>query len=190
MSAALAARTTIVFPYGSTPGVTPMRGGFIKQSIKLQRRKLSVNTMKINHLTPSFREGLLLAVLLTTAGWLQAQPVPNWEAFHDHSPGALTSPNATGGKLRVTGDTAILKKFESGEDLSAVVTVEAEGVPDDFGARGGALNEGSPARVLFDGKVDLSNDFLPGVHADVKITLVFSGLDPSSIQPGGSLVAG
>src|SRR6185295_5564140 len=100
--------------------------------------------------------------------------VPNWEAFNDYSPGPLTHANATGYKLRIDADGGILKDFATGLDLPVSVTVETEGgSPDDFGARGGLPVAGSPARLLFDGKVDLENGGIPGVRATVKLTLVF-----------------
>ena len=121
------------------------------------------------------------ALWAATALTLQAA-APNWEAFHDYAAGGGTSPNATSGQLRTTGQTAILRNIETAEDLSAIVTVETEGgTPDDFGARNGGPDAGSPASLLFDGKVDLANDGIPGVRATVKLTLVFSGLDPSKL---------
>ena len=125
---------------------------------------------------------LALAAWLSLSSLLQAQSKPNWEAFNDYSSSALTSPNATGYKLRTAGDYGPLRNFETADDLSVTVAVENEGgTPDDFGARGGALNAGSPALKLFGGKVDLANDGLPGVRALVKLTLVFSGLDPTKV---------
>ena len=125
---------------------------------------------------------LCLAVLLSLSSIARAQSTPNWEAFNDYSPSALTSPNATGYKLRTAADYGPLRNFETAEDLAASVSVENDGgTPNDFGARGGALNAGSPARKLFDDKVDLANDGLPGVRAAVKLTLVFSGLDPTKV---------
>ncbi|MBM3846069.1 MAG: hypothetical protein FJ405_07280, partial [Verrucomicrobia bacterium] len=105
---------------------------------------------------------------------------PNWEAFHDYGPGAGTSPSASRGMLRTAGQTYVLLNIATGEELAAVVTAETEGgTPDDFGARGGAPGVASPAHLLFDGKVDLSNGGLPGVRQAVKLTLAFTGLDPA-----------
>ena len=124
----------------------------------------------------------LARVFLGLMAWLslssivQAQSIPTWEAFNDYSSSGLTSPNATIYKLRTAGDYGPLRDFATADDLAVTVAVENEGgTPDDFGARGGALDAGSPARKLFDGKVDLANDGLPGVRAAVKLTLVFSG---------------
>jgi hypothetical protein len=114
--------------------------------------------------------------------WASAQSTPIWEAFNDYSPGGLTAPNATGYKLRVPGEGGILKNYATAEDLLVMVMVENEGgTPDDFGARGGAPAAGSPSMQLFGGKVDLSNDGLPGVHETIKLTLVFTGLDPGKL---------
>ena len=131
---------------------------------------------------------LLARVFLGLMAWLslssivQAQSIPNWEAFNDYSSSALTSPNATGYKLRTAGDYGPLRNFETADDLAVTVSVENEGgTPDDFGARGGALDAASPSRKLFDGKVDLANDGIVGVRATVKLILVFSGLDPTKV---------
>ena len=105
---------------------------------------------------------------------------PNWEAFNDYSVGGLTSFNATSYKLRIDFEGGVLKNYATGDDLPVSVFVETEGgAPDDFGARGGAPAAGSPAMLLFGDKVDLTNDGLPGVHELIKLTLVFSGLDPT-----------
>lgn len=124
----------------------------------------------------------LLSLVWLGTGFSLSAATPNWEAFHDYGPGPTTSPNATTGKLRIAADAVpAMRNIETGEDLVASITVETEGTPDDFGARGGAPALGSPARLLFDGKVDLSNDGIPGVHVDIKLTLLFSGLDPSKV---------
>jgi hypothetical protein len=123
-----------------------------------------------------------VASILWVATALTLQAAPNWEAFHDYTAGTGTSPNATSGQLRTAGSTAILRNIETSDELPAIVTVEAEGgTPDEFGARNGGPDAGSPASLLFDGKVDLSNDGIPGVRATVKLTLVFTGLDPSKL---------
>ncbi|MBL9168635.1 MAG: hypothetical protein JNN07_12900 [Verrucomicrobiales bacterium] len=123
-----------------------------------------------------------IASILWIAATLSLHAAPNWEAFHDYATGPGTSPNATAGQLRTTGQTATLRNIETADDLPVIVTVEAEGgTPDDFGARNGGPNAGSPASLLFDGKVDLTNDGIPGVRSTVKLTLIFSGLDPSKV---------
>src|SRR6185503_10349104 len=105
-----------------------------------------------------------------------------WEAYNDYSTGPLTHANATVYKLRIDADGGPLKDFATGLDLPVSVLVETEGgTPDDFGARGGAPDAGSPAMQLFDGKLDLANDGIPGVRETVKLTLVFSGLDPAKV---------
>lgn len=63
-----------------------------------------------------------------------------------------------------------------------LVTVESDNnaVPDDFGANS-PVNAGSPADLLFKGKVTIGNDGLPGVRSSshMKLTLNFVNLDPT-----------
>ena len=116
------------------------------------------------------------------SGAAQAQTAIFWEAFNDYAPTpGVTSDFATGYELRDAGSGGALKNIATGEDLAATVLVVLEGsVPDAFGANA-QVNAGSPADILFNGKVDVGNDGLPGIHASnaTKLTLSFSGLDPS-----------
>jgi hypothetical protein len=126
-----------------------------------------------------------------------AQSTIRWEAFNDYRPtDGVTSPNATGYDLRVSGDGGVLKDIKTGADLKAAVevVVEGDGTPDDFGANS-QVNPGSPADILFKGKVNIGNDGLPGIrnNLNTKLILKFSGLDPSkrykfrgTVSRGGS----
>lgn len=122
------------------------------------------------------------ALLLLSSHLTLAQPKILWEAFNDHRPSDLTDPNATGYDMRVTDDGGILRNIATGEDLPASMTVLAEGdlLPDDFGANS-PVNAGSPADKLFAGKVDVGNAGITGLRssANIKITLKFTGLDPT-----------
>jgi hypothetical protein len=140
------------------------------------------NSMNTSSRSVTLKACVFLASLISLSDFSHAQPTILWEAFNDYSPGPLTHTNATGYKLRIDADGGILKNFATGLDLPVSVLVETKGgSPDDFGARGGAPDAGSPAMQLFDGKVDLANDGLPGVRETVKLTLVFSGLDPAKV---------
>src|SRR6186713_3370724 len=85
-----------------------------------------------------------------------AQPAILWEAFNDYRPSDLTSPNATTYDLRVTDEGGVLKNIQTGADLEAsvIVVVEGDADPDNFGANS-QVNPGSPADLLFKGKVDI-----------------------------------
>ncbi|MCI0536809.1 MAG: PA14 domain-containing protein [Verrucomicrobiales bacterium] len=125
---------------------------------------------------------LKLGALVSITTLAYAQPAILWEAFNDYRPGDLTSPNATTYDLRVTDDGGVLKNIQTGADLEASVIVVPEGdaLPDDFGANS-PVNPGSPADLLFNGKVHVGNDGLPGLRssANIKLILNFNGLDPS-----------
>src|SRR5262245_37359253 len=138
--------------------------------------------MNTSSFSVPIRAYFYVAAFISFSGFCHVQTAALWEAFNDYSPGPLTHTNATGYKLRIDADGGVLKNFGTGNDLPVSVVVETEGgSPDDFGARGGAPDAGSPAMQLFDGKVDLANDGLPGVRATVKLTLVFSGLDRTKV---------
>jgi hypothetical protein len=106
-----------------------------------------------------------------------------WEAFNDHRAGVSTSPNATVWEMRGTGSGGALKDIATGADLTATMTVEEEGLSDDFGANG-APNTGSPADVFFTGKCTIGGvgaDGIPGVRSSTAtmIRLRFSNLNPA-----------
>ncbi len=106
-----------------------------------------------------------------------------WEAFNDYRPtDGVTSPNATGYDLRVTDDGGGLRDIATGADLPVFVYVIVDGdlTPDDFGANS-PVNAGSPADLLFQGKVDIGNAGIPGVRASGNTVLIlnFSGLNPA-----------
>ncbi len=106
-----------------------------------------------------------------------------WEAFNDYRPtDGVTAPNATGYDLRINDDGGVLRDIVSGADLpvSVIVVVEGDAVPDDFGANS-PVNAGSPADLLFRGKVDIGNSGIPGVRASsiTKLILRFTGLNPA-----------
>ena len=125
---------------------------------------------------------LKLVTLVFATTLCSAQPTILWEAFNDYRPSDLTSPNATTYDLRVTDEGGVLKNIQTGADLEAsvIVVVEGDADPDNFGANS-PVNAGSPADLLFKGKVDIGNDGLPGLRssANTKLILNFSGLDPS-----------
>jgi len=116
----------------------------------------------------------------------------NWVAFNDHTPGTTagwaTSPNATAYNMRgVSGGNAgtvlsgSLKDITTGTSVPAVLTSSAVGTPDDFGSSG-YPNAGTPAYVLFNGKVDLGNSqSMIGIRSSSgsRQILTFSNLDPS-----------
>ncbi|MBI1840743.1 MAG: Ig-like domain-containing protein [Verrucomicrobia bacterium] len=142
--------------------------------------------MKTPYSPIALRAWLCGAALLSLVGTASSQPARLWEAFNDHHPNAnpdLTSPNATGYSMRVNKDGGILRDIQTGEQLAAgfFVSVESDGnaAPDDFGADA-EPDPGSPADLLFKGKVDIGNDGLPGLHAltHMKLILNFYGLDP------------
>lgn len=125
---------------------------------------------------------LLATGLVLKLGSAVAQTTPVWEAYNDYAPvPGTTSDFATGYELRLLDSGGPLRNIATGEDLSASVFVVLEGTdPDGFGANS-PVNAGSPADKLFSGKVVIGNDGLPGVRASggTKLSLVFSGLDPS-----------
>ena len=143
--------------------------------------------MKTTQPLVALRAWLCGAVLLAFIGTASSQPARLWEAFNDHHPNTnpeLTSPNASVYSMRINKDGGILKNIETGEALAAgfFVSVESDGnvAPDDFGANG-EPDAGSPADLLFKGKVDVGNDGLPGIRASahMKLILNFYGLDPA-----------
>lgn len=111
-----------------------------------------------------------------------AQTVTSWIAFHDHRPGDLTDPNATGFDIRLTGNGGFLKDFATGAQLPVEVVVTSTGTsaPDDFGATA-YPDFGSPASDYFDGKVDIGNPGTIGLRnsAGSTVLLTFKNLDPS-----------
>ena len=129
--------------------------------------------------TLAFKLGALFFSVTTLS---YAQPAILWEAFNDYRPSDLTSPNATTYDLRATDDGGVLKNIQTGADLEAsvIVVVEGDAIPDDFGANS-PVNPGSPADLLFNGKVDIGNAGLPGIRssANTKLILNFTGLDPA-----------
>ncbi len=129
---------------------------------------------------------------------LQGQNTILWEAYNDYRPTEnITHANVSGYDLRTTDDGGPLINFATGSELSASVYVELGGdgdEPDDFGASS-PFNEGSPAFELFDGKVDHTNEGLPGLRASqgTELILHFQNLDPTkrynfrgSVSRGGS----
>ncbi len=128
---------------------------------------------------------LILASLLglPLLGW--SQPSILWEAFNDHRPSeAGTSPNASTWDMRAADEGGFLRKIDNGADLAAsfLVSVEGDAAPDNFGANS-PVNAGSPADILFKGKVDVGNDGIPGVRssAKTKLILTFNGLNPARL---------
>ncbi|MGE4181934.1 MAG: hypothetical protein AB7J34_19080 [Limisphaerales bacterium] len=126
---------------------------------------------------------LTLSVCLLVPGVTGSAATVFWEAFNDYRPtDGITSPNATGYDLRVTDDGGILRDIATGADLpvSVYVVVEGDLTPDDFGANS-PVNAGSPADLLFQGKVDVGNSGIPGVRASGNTSLIlnFSGLNPA-----------
>ena len=121
------------------------------------------------------------AILMMLGGTAIGQTEVLWEAYNDYRPTeGVTHPNATDYDLRITDDGGILKNFATGSELDVYVAVlsEGDGEPDNFGANS-PVNEGSPADLLFGGKIDVGNEGLPGLRAsnNVTLNLIFSGLD-------------
>jgi hypothetical protein len=74
--------------------------------------------MKTSSRFLSFKSSISLLFLFLFAPFISAQPVIRWEAFNDHRPSDLTSPNATGYDMRVTGDGGVLKDIKTGEGVA------------------------------------------------------------------------
>ncbi|MFT4641660.1 MAG: hypothetical protein ACI8T1_005003, partial [Verrucomicrobiales bacterium] len=122
-------------------------------------------------------------VLYMLGGLANAQNTVLWEAFNDYRPTeGVTHENVSGHDTRVVDDGGPLINFETGAELpvSILVTANGDGVPDDFGAIT-APNAGSPADLLFAGKVDNANEGLPGLRggSNALVELTFTGLDPT-----------
>ena len=135
--------------------------------------------MKLPRSFVRLRTWLGLAVLLSVTDHLAAQPAILWEAFNDHNPTVgVTSPNATSYDMNKSGAEGFLKDIVTGDDVTAYLVVSTEGNQgDNFGANS-KVNVGSPAYKLFNGKVDIGNDGIPGLRGTtLKIVLTFSGLD-------------
>ncbi|MDA1272902.1 MAG: hypothetical protein O2960_02455 [Verrucomicrobia bacterium] len=136
--------------------------------------------MKTLRLSAAKSVFFLLAGFVSLIVSATAQPTVLWEAYNDHRPSELTHPNVTGYDLRVLDDGGTLVNFKTGTLLNATVFVISESSPDDFGANS-PVNAGSPADLLFSGKVDIGNSGLPGLRnsTDVSLVLLFEGLDPT-----------
>jgi hypothetical protein len=120
-----------------------------------------------------------VSALLTASASAQV----NWEAYNDHRGGAFTAANTSIIEMRGAGVTGPLRNFATGADLTATMSVEEEGLSDDFGANG-APNPGSPADTFFTGKCTIGGagaDGIPGVRSSTTtmIRLRFSNLDPT-----------
>lgn len=136
--------------------------------------------MKTRRLSAAKSVFFLLAGFVSLIVSATAQPTVLWEAYNDYRPSELTHPNVTGYDLRVLDDGGTLVNFKTGTLLNATVYVISESAPDDFGANS-PVNAGSPADLLFSGKVDIGNSGLPGLRnsTDVSLVLLFEGLDPT-----------
>ncbi|MEY2407379.1 MAG: hypothetical protein QOF48_49 [Verrucomicrobiota bacterium] len=122
-----------------------------------------------------------------------AAATTNWVAYNDHTPGTTagwaTAPNATRYNMRgvAAGNagtvlSGTLTNFDTGAQLTAVFTssrITAD--PDDFGSMSYPA-AGTPAYLLFNGKVDLGNSQSGiGIRASSgsQTRLTFSNLDPA-----------
>lgn len=147
-------------------------------------------TMTTQHpvcaLATRFASAIVLTSLVGFAPSTQGQAATRWEAFHDYRPlDGVTHPNASAFDLRVTDEGGFLRDIQTGADLpvSLRVVVEGDATPDDFGANSN-VNPGTPADVLFGGKVVIGgadNPGLPGVRNSALTRLIINveGLDPS-----------
>jgi Ig-like domain-containing protein/PA14 domain-containing protein len=125
---------------------------------------------------------ITIALLLANAA--NAQIATNWAAFNDHSPSALTHPNATGYRMALNGDGGILRDFFTGSDLTVALVITHTGAPEaGFGATSNP-NSGTPAYNLFNGIVDLGNTTPYGIvgirsSSATTVTMTFTNLDPT-----------
>lgn len=123
----------------------------------------------------------------------------NWIAYNDHRAGPSIPPhipatNNWGTHVRASrydmgaaGDTtaAVLTNFLDGQALPVTMSATRTGAPDDFGTVSAPPRPNTPAARVFYGKVDLSNNGIVGVDADVPngvaidyVTITFNGLNP------------
>lgn len=126
---------------------------------------------------------LAAALIYWLGASASAQNTVLWEAYNDYRPTeGVTHENVSGFDTRIIDDGGPLINFATGAELGASILVvsNGDGAPDDFGAIT-APNEGSPADLLFRGKVDMANEGLPGLRAgsNANILLSFTGLDPT-----------
>ena len=128
---------------------------------------------------PSLPRLAAISALFTASAYSQV----TWEAYNDHRSGASTGANTSLIEMRLNGTTGTLKNYATGADLAATMSVEEEGLSDDFGANG-APDVGSPADTFFTGKCTIGGagaDGIPGIKSSLStmIRLRFSNLDPT-----------
>jgi hypothetical protein len=136
-----------------------------------------MNPKKIYGARIALSVSTVLISLLVSA---HAQTAPLWEAYNDYRPSENTHVNVTGYDIRILDDGGPLVNFATGDLLPVSVYVISDSAPDDFGANS-PVNAGSPADLLFGGKVDIGNGGIPGLRASQDVSLVFQieGLDPN-----------
>lgn len=126
-----------------------------------------------------------LPALLLVGGLVLHSARAQWVAYNDHAPGAGTAARVTSHSLGLSGNAGVaaggpLTDFSSGITLGAGVAVTSSGYISGVTGGAAAPNPGTPADLLFGGKVDWSASALyfgPAPYT-ASVTLTFTNLTP------------